>query len=268
MFNRTQGGNPELFRNLLLRIFDRNDPPARDLSHTVPDGMRIYAIGDIHGRVDLLDRLHGMMDADFCEHIPSEVHVIYLGDYIDRGPESAAVLERLATGHKDLVKVTLLRGNHEELLLRFLKDHSVGPGWLELGGLDTLNSYGIDAIATVRKTGYAGLSQKLRETLPAHHLALLEQMQCSTTIGDYFFCHAGVRPGVPLELQRDEDLTWIRTPFLETSRSFGRIVVHGHSPTDEPDFRHNRINIDTRAYVTGRLTCLVLEGNTRRILST
>ncbi len=132
---------------------------------------------------------------------------------------------------------------------------------------ETLQSYGIDAEKTVKDHGYPGLSQRLKDAMPPHHLALLEGLETSVSVGDYFFCHAGVRPGVPLEQQRADDLLWIRSPFLEATEHFGKMVVHGHSPTDQPDFRHNRINIDTRAYATGRLTCLVLEGSTRRILS-
>ena len=144
----------------------------------------------------------------------------------------------------------------------------MGLGWLQLGAVETLHSYGIDATATVKETGCAGLAQQLRETLPPHHRALLENLESSTTVGDYFFCHAGVRPGIPLDKQRPEGLAWIRELFLNARGDFGKIVVHGHSPTDQPDFRHNRINIDTRAYASGRLTCLVPEGSTRRILST
>lgn len=235
---------------------------------SVPDGFRVYAIGDIHGRDDLLEQMHALIDEDFTRNSPAVVHLIYLGDYIDRGPDSAAVIERLATGHRDFVNVGLVRGNHEEMLLRFLKDHSTGPAWLQLGAPETLSSYGIDTLKTVRKDGCAALSRQLNDALPAHHRALLERLVPSITIGDYFFCHAGVRPGVPLDQQRPEDLAWIRSPFLDAKDDFGKVVVHGHTPTEQPEYRPNRINIDTRAYASGRLTCLVLEGSTRRILST
>lgn len=238
------------------------------ISASVPEGVRVYAIGDIHGRVDLLDTLHALIDQDFAHSSATVVHVIYLGDYVDRGPGSAAVLERLAKGHSSFVNLGLVRGNHEEMLLRFLKDHSVGPSWLHLGAIETLRSYGIDTLEVVRKDGYAELSRQLNEALPVHHLALLNGLKPSITVGDYFFCHAGVRPGVPLDQQRDADLAWIRAPFLDAKDDFGKVVIHGHTPTEQPDFRSNRINIDTRAYASGRLTCLVLEGRTRRILST
>jgi len=255
----------DVLRRSLGRKNLPEDPP---LTAAVPEGVRVYAIGDIHGRADLLDRLHALIDADFDRRSVDTVRVVYLGDYVDRGPESAAVLERLATAHCDFVKVTYLRGNHEELLLRFLNDHTVGHSWLQLGGAQTLESYGIDVSRVLGDKGYAGLSQRLKAVLPPHHLSLLERLASSFTLGDYFFCHAGVRPGTPLDRQRPEDLSWIRGPFLDSKDDFGKIVVHGHSPVDHPDFRANRINIDTRAFATGHLTCLALEGSTRRIIST
>lgn len=244
----------------------RTQPPQ--ISAAVPDGVRVYAIGDIHGRADLLDHQHALIEADFAANPTAVVHLVYLGDYIDRGPDSAGVLERLAEGPSDFVKVTMLRGNHEEIMLRFLGDPAVGPTWRQLGGLETLHSYGIDVTAVLAEEGYPGLSQWLTQRLPSHHRELLERLQPSHAIGDYFFCHAGVRPGVSLEQQREQDLLWIRDAFLGTREHFGKVVVHGHSPIEKPDFRENRINIDTGAYATGRLTCLVLEGSGRRILST
>lgn len=235
---------------------------------SVPEGVRVYAIGDIHGRSDLLDRQHALIEADFAANRTPVVHLVYLGDYVDRGPDSCGVLERIAEGPSDFVKKTLLLGNHEEMLLRFLEDPSVGPTWRQLGGLETLLSYGVDVGRVLNETGYAGLSQCFNEKLPSHHRALFAQLKMSTIIGDYFFCHAGVRPCIPLEQQRQQDLVWIREKFLAATEDFGKVVVHGHSPTDQPDFRANRINIDTGAYATGRLTCLVLEGSSRRILST
>jgi len=242
-----------------------------ELSHTaasVPDGVRVYAIGDIHGRSDLLDRQHTLIEADFTAKSAPVVHLIYLGDYVDRGPDSSGVVERLAKGPSDFVRVSLLRGNHEEMLLRFLKDPSVGPAWWQLGGLETLLSYGIDVSSVLKENGYPGLSEQFNDKVPPHHLTFFAQLMSSITVGDYFFCHAGVAPGIPLEQQKQQDLVWIREKFLDATGDFGKIIVHGHSPVDRPDFRKNRINIDTGAYATGRLTCLVLEGGSRRILST
>lgn len=235
---------------------------------SVPDGVRVYAIGDIHGRSDLLKRQHALIEAHFTADPLPNIHLIYLGDYIDRGPDTSGVLELLLREASNFVQVTLLRGNHEEMLLRFLDDPAVGPMWCQLGGLETLLSYGIDVAGTLAAEGYPGVARHVREKLPPPHYALLSQLQSSFTVGDYFFCHAGVRPGVPLDEQLPQDLAWIRDPFLQTKEDFGKIVVHGHSPTEQPDFRANRINIDTGAYATGRLTCLVLEGSNRHILST
>ena len=234
----------------------------------VPRGVRVYAIGDIHGRADLLVRQHSLIEADFAASPAPIVHLIYLGDYVDRGPNSRAVLETLAQGASDFVNVTMLRGNHEEMLLRFLDDDLVGPTWCQLGGLETLQSYGIDVGKVHTEGGYAGLSACFRETLPAHHLRLLTHLKSSFAIGTYFFCHAGVRPGIPLERQNERDLLWIREKFLDATEHFGKMIVHGHSPVDQPEFRKNRINIDTCAYATGRLTCLVLEGDACRIMCT
>jgi serine/threonine protein phosphatase 1 len=239
-----------------------------DTAASVPDGARVYAIGDIHGRADLLDRMHGLIEADFVARATSAVHLVYLGDYIDRGQDSFGVVERLAEGPREFVQASLLRGNHEELLLRFIDDPSVGPFWRQLGGLATLLSYGIDVDRVLKDAGYPGLSKQLRAQLPSHHLALFTRLKPFTTIGDYFFCHAGVRPGIPLEQQKQQDMLWIRDQFLDAAEDFGKIIVHGHSPVEQPVFRKNRINIDTGAYATGRLTCLVLEGRSRRILST
>ena len=256
-------------------MFIRKTQSQVPRSHTgwwLPKGVRVYAIGDIHGRSDLLERQHALIEADFAANRVPKVHLIYLGDYIDRGPNSHAVLEILAQilaqGTSDIVEITLLRGNHEELLLRFLGDDSVGPSWCELGGLQTLRSYGIDVGKVLAESGYGGLSARFKEKLPAHHLRLLTRLKTFFAIGNYFFCHAGVRPGIPLELQNPRDLLWIREKFLDATEDFGKIIVHGHSPVDQPDFRNNRINIDTCAYATGRLTCLVLEGNVCRIIST
>jgi serine/threonine protein phosphatase 1 len=246
----------------LALVFDHKVQPS------VPDGVRVYAVGDIHGRSDLLDRQHALIDADFAANATPIVHLIYLGDYVDRGPDSAGVVARLAEGPSDFVKATLLCGNHEEMLLQFLEDPSTGSAWSLLGGLETLLSYGVDVGGVLKQGGYPGLSQSFKERLPTHHLSLFLNLKTSVTVGDYFFCHAGVRPGTPLDQQRQQDLVWIREKFLKATADFGKVIVHGHSPVAQPDFRMNRINIDTGAYATGRLTCLVLEGSSRRILST
>lgn len=253
----------------LARVCDRmTESEGLPAAASVPDGVRVYVIGDVHGRSDLLERQHALIEADFTANRTPEVHMIYLGDYVDRGPDAKGVLDRLAEGPNSIVKVTLLRGNHEEMLLRFLEDPSVGPSWHRRGGLETLLSYGVEVGRVFTEDGYAGLAERFKQKLPLRHLALFAGLKTSIAVGDYFFCHAGVRPGVPLERQRQQDLVWIRRKFLDATENFGKVIVHGHSPVDRPDFRENRINIDTGAFATGRLTCLVLEGDTRRILST
>lgn len=232
----------------------------------LPDGLRVYAIGDIHGRSDLLDIMHGKIAADLEKAPAPQAVLVYLGDYIDRGPDSCGVLERLSAGAPGGISSLLLKGNHEEMLLRFLADPSIGLQWRQLGGMETILSYKVDVNAALARGGLEALAVDFRQKVPARHIELLQSLKPCAAIGDYFFCHAGVRPGVPLERQREEDLLWIREPFLQSGEDFGKVVVHGHSPVAEPELRSNRINIDTGAYATHCLTCLVLEGAGRQIL--
>jgi serine/threonine protein phosphatase 1 len=237
------------------------------LSHSAstPEGMRIYAIGDVHGRDDLLVELSELIGRD-CATARGEVLTLLLGDYVDRGPNSAAVVERLAAG-RFATPFQALRGNHETILLRFLADPSVLEFWRSYGGLETLHSYGVDVSAAMRGEGYEAARDAFSDALPDAHRAFFEATELSATFGDYFFCHAGVRPGTPLADQSEEDLLWIRDGFLSHERSFGKIVVHGHTPVASPEVRANRINIDTGAFATSTLTCLALEGEDRRFLS-
>lgn len=232
----------------------------------VPDGIRVFAIGDIHGRADLLDLVHERIEADLRARKPEKAVAVYLGDYVDRGADSYGVLERLSREAPAGVRRIFLKGNHEEMLELFLGDPDVGNRWRQLGGTETLFSYGVDVNAALARGGMAGLAQDFAKKVPPAHREFLAALELYTVLGDYFFCHAGVRPGVPLERQRAADLLWIRDEFLSSGASFGKVIVHGHSPVEMPDFRSNRINIDTGAYATNRLTCLVLEGSGRRIL--
>ena len=222
---------------------------------------RIYAIGDIHGRLDLLDRAIAAIRRDVEERGPAALTVT-LGDYIDRGPQSRGVLDRLVENPFPTSYVAL-KGNHETMLEAFLADPATGPYWRQQGGLETLKSYGI-LVGGLMGTSFAAASDQLRATLPAAHAQFLNSLKTSLSCGKYFFCHAGVRPGVPLERQSDEDLLWIRDEFLGSNMDFGKIVVHGHTPVAEPEVRANRIGIDTGAYFSGRLTCVALgEGEPR-----
>ena len=245
----------------LRRVFAAATSPRP----SVPARTRVYAVGDVHGRDDLLAELSGLIARD-CASAPGEVLTLFLGDYVDRGPHSAAVVERLASGRFP-TPLRALRGNHEAMLLRFLADASVLEFWRSYGGLETLHSYGVDVSAAMRGGGYEAARDAFSEALPAAHRAFLEATELSATVGDYFFCHAGVRPGTPLADQDEDDLLWIRDGFLSHERPFGKIVVHGHTPVASPEVRVNRINIDTGAFATSRLTCLALEGEGRRFLS-
>jgi serine/threonine protein phosphatase 1 len=245
----------------LRRVFAAAPPPLRS---STPERTRVYAIGDVHGRDDLLDEMADLIERD-CASAPVETITVMLGDYVDRGPHSAAVVERLASGRFP-TRLCALRGNHEAMLLQFLAEPLALEFWRRNGGLETLHSYGVDVSAAMRGEGYEAARDAFRETLPAAHRAFLEATALSATIGDYFFCHAGVRPGAPLSNQREEDLLWIRDGFLSHERSFGKIVVHGHTPVARPEVRANRINIDTGAFAVSRLTCLALEGEDRRFL--
>lgn len=235
----------------------------------VPDDVRVYAVGDIHGRADLLDQIMQRIIHDSNAAAPArETILVFVGDYIDRGPDSAGVLDRLIKLKSDERFTTyLLKGNHEVMFLDFLAEPSAFFQWAANGGVTTLESYDIDVIASRDES-----PQRLRQTalaaVPDSHLLLLRSLENSRTIGDYMFAHAGVRPGVPLDEQREEDLVWIRQPFLDFEGDFGKTIIHGHTPVQEPDIRANRIDIDTLAWRSGVLTALVLEGAKRRFLQT
>lgn len=253
---------------MIARFFGGKEKSRMGPVARIPEGMRVYAIGDIHGCTALLDRLHSRIEEDLAAGRPADVLLVYLGDYIDRGPDSAGVLDRLAGPPPAGISRRLLKGNHEEMLEAFLAHPDQGSAWRQLGGLETLLSYRIDVNAVLSARGFSGLADELRQRLPSAHLRLLSTLEACHSVGDYFFCHAGARPRVALERQDPRDLRWIRHEFLESTFDFGKIVVHGHSPVEEPEQRPNRINIDTGAYATGRLTALVLEGSERRFLST
>ena len=231
----------------------------------VPRGVRVYAIGDIHGRADLLEQVFKRIDEDCMRtQVPHKIEV-YLGDYVDRGPASRQVVDLLAErGRRH--RTVFLKGNHEGLLANFLHEPSTLGTWRRLGGLETLMSYGVTPSINADARAQAELALAFHKALPPSHTHFLNELKTSFTCGDYFFVHAGVRPGIALEKQREEDLLWIRQEFLHCEDDFGKIVVHGHTPVVEPDIRSNRINIDTGAYATGRLSCLVLETDTMRIL--
>jgi serine/threonine protein phosphatase 1 len=239
--------------------------PANKAKTRVPRGIRIYAIGDIHGRLDLLDKLLERIDASIVAYPIQHALHVFLGDYIDRGPNSREVIDALIA-RKTQHAMIFLKGNHESYAAQFLTDPAVLPEWTAVGGLNTLLSYGVTPPTRDNPRPAEDVARAFREALPEDHLQFLQSLALSFTCGDYFFAHAGVRPGFPLNKQREQDLLWIRDDFLLHEEDFGKIIVHGHTPAKEPDIRPNRINIDTGAYATGRLTCLVLQGDQLAIM--
>ncbi|MCK1616125.1 serine/threonine protein phosphatase [Bradyrhizobium sp. 159] len=226
----------------------------------LPDGVRVYAIGDVHGRADLLQSLLTVIDADLARSAPQRAIQVFLGDYVDRGPDSRGVLDLLIARSKSHETVCL-KGNHEVFLLEVLKDPARLQEWRHYGGLLTLVSYGITPTMNPSAEQQVELIERLKRALPPEHLTFLQQLRSSFTCGDFFFVHAGVKPGVALDRQKDEDLLWIREEFLNCEDRFGKYIVHGHTPVGAPDIRPNRINIDTGAYATGNLTLLTIQGD-------
>jgi serine/threonine protein phosphatase 1 len=227
---------------------------------------RLYVIGDIHGRLDLLDQLIEAICRDVDEYGGDSLTVT-LGDYIDRGPNSRGVIERLLDNPFP-GRFIALKGNHEALLESFLDEPGIGRQWRHLGGLETLHSFGVPVASLMVGRNYDQAAERLRAALSQEHTKFLASLKTSLFVDQYFLCHAGVRPGVPFERQVEKDLLWIRDEFLNSRIDFGKIIVHGHTPVEEPEVLPNRINIDTGAFATGRLTCVVLEGESRRFINT
>jgi serine/threonine protein phosphatase 1 len=233
----------------------------------LPPGLRIYAIGDIHGRLDLLDRLHDLIAADLAAVPPSgRCLVLYLGDYVDRGPDSAGVIDRLCRPKLAGVETMALLGNHEAMMLEFLDAPYGASLWLANGGDATLNSYRVKVPASFDELLLT--QRSLRRALPRQHHDFLLGLEVQARFGDYLFVHAGIKPGLPLDRQSREHMIWIRDVFLDSEADHGAVVVHGHTIVHAVEWRPNRIGIDTGAYTTGHLTALVLDGAGKRLLQT
>lgn len=239
--------------------------PAR-----TPEATRLYAVGDIHGRDDLLAELLDQIAEDAASLAPGFRRVlVFLGDYVDRGLQSSQVIERLVNLALPGFEIVFLKGNHEQAMLQFLEDAQFGKTWKYYGGLETLHSYGVTELTlSDDPRDFERAREHFAHVLPVTHLDFLGRLQVSFECGDYFFAHAGVRPGLPLHRQIEEDLLWIRNEFLESDTNFGKIVVHGHTPKEEVEFRANRVGVDTGAYMTGVLTALMLEGSDMRVIQT
>ncbi|MCR4282896.1 MAG: serine/threonine protein phosphatase, partial [Bauldia sp.] len=217
---------------------------------TTPEGLRLYAIGDVHGCDAMLAEVHGRIAADLAQRPAADHRIIHIGAYVDRGPESAGVIGRLAALTATDPRVVCLRGNHDQMLIDFLDDPAEGGAiFLHNGGKETLRSYGVGN----RSLSYEKLGARLAEAMPPAHRAFLGALPLTVRFGDYLFVHAGIRPGVPLDAQDPHDLIWIRDEFLCDTRDHGEIVVHGHTPASAPEVRANRINIDTGAVFGGLL---------------
>lgn len=234
----------------------------------IPNGRRIYAIGDIHGRLDLLDRLLEMIDADDAARGNAGSELIFLGDLVDRGPDSRGVVDRLLALSRGPLPVRFLMGNHEEVFLLALQGDIRALRFLiRIGGRETLLSYGI-ADEQYRSLDFEDLAALARTKVPEAHIGFLAGFEKWIEVGDYLFVHAGVRPGIAIAEQSTSDLYWIRDDFLKHRDSFDKMVVHGHSITEDIDLRPNRIGIDTGAFASGRLTAIGLEQDERWFLST
>ncbi|MDB5406837.1 MAG: serine/threonine protein phosphatase [Rhodospirillales bacterium] len=240
----------------MLQKFLGQRKRAQTILPRTPPGSRIYAIGDIHGRLDLLRAINQLIHEDAYAHQAPRNVAVYLGDYIDRGDTSCAVIDWLIDQPLPGFEQVHLLGNHEDSLLQFLTDVHVGPAWLAYGGIATLHSYGVRPPSTDRDL--PRVQDELRDKLPERHLAFLRGLALHHVEGDYAFVHAGLRPGVALDAQVPQDLLWIRDEFLSSNADFGKIVVHGHTIAEQPDVRRNRIGIDTGAFASGTLTSLVL----------
>lgn len=240
---------------------------AKTARGEVPADTRVYVVGDIHGQAALLRHMHEVIVADARDHPIGRRVVVYVGDYIDRGAHSRQVLEMLASNPLKGFEMVPLRGNHEAMLLAGLNDDSAFSGWFMNGGRATAISYGVCDQRQDACWFDAEVMWTMRQALPEHHLQFIEHTAIAHREGGYVFVHAGLRPGVALTEQEPEDLVWIREPFLTTDGEWPFVVVHGHTPVDEPEVLNHRINIDTGAFASGKLTCLVLEGTNRRMLT-
>ena len=245
----------------LRQMFARGADAAAPV---VPPGQRVYAVGDIHGRRDLFEPLLEAIEADDAAAGPADTTIVLLGDLVDRGADSAGVIA-VAREWQQRRRVRIIGGNHEEMFLRSFDELEMFRHFLRHGGRDTVLSYGIDRAAFIAAE-LEEAQQLMRDHVPPEDIAFLESFEDMISIGDYLFVHAGIDPRVPLDAQRRQDLRWIREPFLSHADSHGPVVVHGHTISEEPEDCGNRIGIDTGAFMSGRLTALVLEGAERRYI--
>lgn len=254
---------------MLGRLFKKVAVPRPLDTARVPDGVRVYAIGDIHGRNDLLAVLLAKIDADNTSRGPADTQIIFLGDLMDRGEDSAGVIETAMALKASGKKVRFLMGNHEEVFVRACRktDPKTTRFFLRIGGEATVLSYPITRAEYIT-LDMEQLSERLGSLVPHEHLEFIESFEDQIVIGDYAFVHAGIRPGIPLSEQKPSDLRWIREDFVEQRGDLEKVVVYGHTIYDDIEERGSRIGIDTGAYASGKLTALALEGGERWYLQT
>jgi serine/threonine protein phosphatase 1 len=253
---------------MFAKLFGASRTQAAHPVGSIPDGQRVYAVGDIHGRADLLDTILATMEADDRSRAPAETMLIFLGDLVDRGPESARVVETLMQLKASRPTTRFLLGNHEEVFLLALQgDLAALKFFVRIGGKPTILSYGIDE-QSYEQADYEELLELLRERVPAAHIDFLSGFEDMIIVGDYAFVHAGVNPSKALQEQKPSDLRWIREPFLAHRRKHEKIIVHGHTIADDVEMLPHRIGLDTGAFASGRLSALALEGSQRWVLQT
>ena len=254
----------------MLKAFEKFRAPGPCPPANAPARTKIYIVGDIHGRADLLDKLLDLIIDDIVQDSDDdEIVMAFLGDYIDRGPSSKTVVETLYQLKKKVgSRIILLKGNHEDAMLKYLEGSDVGPSWGDHGGRETLKSYGVTPPKGDSVDDWGLARDALAKAVPKHHQTLLNSLELTKTIGGYLLVHAGVRPGIPIADQSEHDLLWIREAFFRKRHGLGKIVIHGHTPTETPTDEMDRIGIDTGAYASGVLTALKLQGDKRRFIQT
>ncbi len=253
--------------SILQRLFAA---PKRAAPAAAPEGVTLYVIGDVHGRLDLLHALLRKIAYDAARSGDGETReLIFLGDYVDRGPDSKGVIDLILStiAERDFWTVTALKGNHEAALLNFMEDPGSWPGWSQFGARETLSSYGVDPPDWQGgEEDWARASRELSGAVPAAHKAFLRDLELTAERGDYLCVHAGVRPGQPLDRQIEQDLLWIRDDFLSSTRRLEKVIVHGHTPAEEAYLGDHRIGLDTGAYATSLLTAVKLKGTERTLI--
>lgn len=255
--------------HFLKKLFGRDNSPSLP-PYSLPEGELVYAIGDVHGRFDLLQKLMGLIETDRAERPEyTNAKIIFLGDYLDRGLQSKEVLDWLINVDIDWAEVVTLKGNHEAMALEFMQDPVSNGDWLFFGGMEMLASYGIRVRENeVGDRDLIGAVNDLTEVMPQSHVDFLKALPVSHQSGDYYFVHAGLRPSVPVAEQTERDQLFIRQEYTESDVDFGVRVVHGHTGVQNPINERRRVAVDTTAYATGRLTAAVLFGSKTEFITT